>query len=129
MSKKIIIVIEDDKDILEIIHLILHKEYDLHLFTAPPEDFVDIVASKNPALIIFDWLIPNVVVEDFIEPIRKNSPSTKILITSAHNNLEKVFTDKDVDGLLPKPFGVKVLKATIKKVIRDKKSIPTSSKV
>ncbi|MGK7388898.1 MAG: response regulator [Candidatus Cyclobacteriaceae bacterium M2_1C_046] len=118
MNKKpSIVVVEDDKDILEIIQLILNNDYDLHLFTSPPDNFIDIITTQRPELIIFDWLIPNVVIEDFLEPIRKASPATKILIISAHNNMPQAFTNKKVDALLPKPFGVKRLKAEIEKLV------------
>lgn len=122
MADKKIIVVEDDKDILEIMHLILDKDYDLHLFAIPPENFIDIIENLKPDLIILDWLIPNVITEDFIDPIKLKSPGTKIIITSAHSELENNFKDKNIDGLLPKPFGVSSLKGQIKNLLSETKS-------
>lgn len=112
MTKKIVIV-EDDQDILDIMQIILGNDYKLHLYDTPPNDFLDQISHINPDLVILDWIVPKHNMEVFIDPIKNKLPNCKILIISAQMNLHKAFEGKNVDGVIPKPFGVKVLKEKI----------------
>lgn len=118
MEKKIVFIVENDNEILDVLYLILSEHYEVHLFTAPPENFLAIINKKKPHLLILDWLIPNVHTEDLIYPIRTAlEDNIKILIISAHNSVQQAFYDKPVDAILAKPFGSHQLKEIIQKLL------------
>lgn len=113
MEKKKIIIIENNKDILETFQLILRTTYEVHSFTEPPENFLSMLNVMKPDLLIMDWLIPNINTEDLIHPVKTSYDSIKIIIMSAHQSVHKAFRDKPVDAILQKPFGAIELKKLI----------------
>lgn len=113
-KKKIIFIIENNKDILEMLQLILHPVYEVHAWTEPPEDLLSILNKKKPDLLILDWLIPNLNTEDLIHPVKTScDDNIKIIVISAHQSVHKAFSEKPIDAILLKPFGANELKRTI----------------
>ena len=104
-TKKILI-IEDEADICLLLNIIL-KEDDVdieHVKTLTTAKTY--LAENRPNLVILDNRLPDGLGIDFIEYLRENYPSTKILMISGF----KAATAKDValhngaDGFLEKPF-------------------------
>jgi DNA-binding NtrC family response regulator len=113
-KKKIIFIIESNKEILEMFQLILRTTYEVHAFIEPPENFLSMLNNKKPDLLIMDWLIPNINTEDLIHPVKTScDDNIKIVIMSAHQSVHKAFRDKPVDAILQKPFGAIELKKLI----------------
>lgn len=122
MSKKKILVVEDDRDINELINYNLNREgYDVaSLFDG--SQAVDFARKRNPDLILLDLMLPEV---DGIEICRllKSDDATKkipiIMLTAKSEESDVVVgLQMGADDYIAKPFSPKVLLARIKALLR-----------
>lgn len=118
MSRKEIFIVENDEEILDVLNLILEKDYEIHLYKAPDDHFLKEVKKFNPELFILDWLIPNHKVEELVGPLKESHPNAKIMVISAHEKVMNAFANRgQVDTILPKPFGATELRSAIKNTL------------
>lgn len=114
MAKKRILICDDEKDILEVVQIILQQEY--HIETVSRlEDPVALATSVNPDLILMDIWIPEIGGEEAVIQL-KNNKATKdipVIFFSANNETAEIARRAGADGFLSKPFEIPHLKATI----------------
>ena len=122
MAKKKILVVEDDRDISELIAYNLQREnYDIAcLYEGGP--VIEYVRKRRPDLIVLDLMLPQV---DGLEICRtlKNDPVTKripiIMLTAKNEEADVVIgLQMGADDYIPKPFSPIVLTARIKAITR-----------
>jgi two-component system phosphate regulon response regulator PhoB len=124
MAKESILIIEDEKDILELVAYNLGKEgYDVKT-AANGEDGLDSARSRLPNLIILDLLLPGI---EGLEVCRilKHDPKTQhipIVILTAKGEDADVVTGLELgaEDYVTKPFSPRVLLARIRAVLRRK---------
>lgn len=103
-----IFVLEDDKDIREVVEWILIEEqFEVESF-ANVHDFMARKINILPDLFILDVMLPDGSGLDVCNVLRaeddhKNIP---VIIMSAHASLEQVSAGCKVDGFIHKPFNV-----------------------
>ena len=122
MVKKKILVVEDDRDISELITYNLEREgYDIACLYDGSQA-VDFVKKRKPELIILDLMLPEV---DGIEICRalKSDATTKhipiIMLTAKGEEADVVVgLQMGADDYIPKPFSPRVLVARIKAILR-----------
>lgn len=122
MAKKRILIIEDDRDINELIRYNLEREgFDVISLYDGSQAF-DVVATRKPDLVLLDLMLPEI---DGLEICRqiKEDPQTKktpiIMITAKGTEADIVIgLSLGADDYLPKPFSPTVLLARIKAVFR-----------
>jgi two-component system alkaline phosphatase synthesis response regulator PhoP len=122
MAKKKILVVEDDRDISELITYNLEREgYDVACLY-DGSHAVDFVHKRKPELIILDLMLPEV---DGIEICRtlKSDGATRhipiVMLTAKSEEADVVVgLQMGADDYIPKPFSPKVLVARIKALIR-----------
>jgi two-component system alkaline phosphatase synthesis response regulator PhoP len=122
MKKKKILVVEDDRDISELITYNLEREgYDIACLY-DGRHVVDFVHKRKPELIILDLMLPEV---DGIEICRtlKSDADTKqipiVMLTAKSEEADVVVgLQMGADDYIPKPFSPKVLVARIKAITR-----------
>lgn len=122
MAKKLILVVEDEEDILELITYNLGKEgYEIQTATSG-EEGLKYARSKVPDLIVLDLMLPGV---DGLEVCKlvKNDPKTRqipIVMVTAKGEESDVVTGLELgaDDYVTKPFSPKVLVARIRAVLR-----------
>ena len=122
MAKKKILVVEDDRDISELIRYNLDREgYEVAcLFDGG--QVIEFVHKRKPELILLDLMLPEV---DGIEICRalKSDPETKdipiVMLTAKSEEADVVVgLQMGADDYIPKPFSPKVLLARIKAITR-----------
>jgi len=131
MAKKKILVVEDDRDISELITYNLQREgYDIACLYDGSQA-VDFVKKRKPELIILDLMLPEV---DGIEICRtlKSDAATKhipiVMLTAKGEEADVVVgLQMGADDYIPKPFSPKVLVARIKAIIRRMADLRLSS--
>src|ERR1700733_3900267 len=134
MAKKKILVIEDDRDISELISYNLEREgYEIACLYDGSQA-IDFVHKRKPELIILDLMLPEV---DGIEICRtlKSDPNTKhipiVMLTAKSEEADMVVgLQMGADDYIPKPFSPKVLVARIKAIVRrmaDLQVVPGSA--
>ena len=122
MVKKKILVVEDDRDISELISYNLSREgYDIACLYDGSQA-VDFVSKRKPDLIILDLMLPEM---DGIEICRtlKGEAATKnipiVMLTAKSEEADVVVgLQMGADDYIPKPFSPKVLVARIKAITR-----------
>lgn len=119
MSKKILLV-DDDKTILEAVHILLTGEgYDVKVIS--DGRFIENEIEKEfPNLILLDYRLPGkdgwLITKELKK--NKNTKSIPVIMISADNTVKKVAKDVGVDAFLAKPFDIDNLIKLIKRFIK-----------
>ena len=124
MSKESILVVEDEKDVQNLLRYNLEKEgYEVFSALTGEEGF-ELAKSKMPDVIILDLMLPQI---DGLEVCRllKATKETKripiLMLTAKSSEVDQVVgLELGASDYLTKPFSVKVLLARIKNALRIK---------
>ena len=119
---KIIAILDDEEDILELISIHLKKAgYQPYGFTEPKELF-NFLNEKTPALILLDLMLPGSDGMEICKKI-KNNPDYQdisiIIVTAKDEEFDKVLgLEFGADDYITKPFSTRELVARVKAVLR-----------
>jgi CheY-like chemotaxis protein len=106
--KKIVLIAEDDKAIVEVMDIILQEAGYETVLLKSGEKVVETVTSKLPNLLLLDiWLSGEDGGE--IAKVLKAKEKTKhipIVMISANNETEQIAKNVGADGFLRKPFDI-----------------------
>ena len=121
MQKKVLIV-DDEKDIVDLITYNLEKEGFATLNAYDGETALDLAKAKKPDLVILDLMLPGIRGLDVCRFIRKN-PETEtmpiIMLTARSDQMDKVLgLEIGADDYITKPFNIKELIARVRAVLR-----------
>lgn len=126
MSKKILIV-EDEKNIVDILSFNLRREgYDtLEAFDG--EAGLRLALESDPDLILLDLMLPKMDGFDVCRSIREKNRSTPIImLTAREEESDKVFgLELGADDYITKPFSMRELLARVKANIRRTEMLTT----
>ena len=117
-----ILIVEDDAAIREMLQsFLLSKNYKVKTAETGGVSF-EILADKNPDLILLDWMLPDASGPDIIKKIRSNDIQKDIpilMLTARAEEMDKVKgLDAGADDYMTKPVSLKELEARIKALIR-----------
>ena len=126
MAKKRILVIEDDKDINELIQYNLDKEGFLVASTYSSEQAFDYLKNQNPELIILDLMLPGIDGLEVLRKVKETRPEIEVIVLTGHGNEEdrKLCMELGAFAYLQKPLDINVLSVTIQQAnekLRQKK--------
>ncbi len=132
MSKDKILVIEDEEDILALIHFNLVKAGFRVECATTGEDGLKKARDINPGLILLDLMLPGMDGLDVCRKLRL-APETKdclIIMLTAKGEEHDVVKGLELgaDDYLPKPFSTQVLLARVHAVLRRKTKTATDRK-
>jgi DNA-binding response OmpR family regulator len=117
--KKLILIIENDQDILDITGLIL-EEIGFKVICSRTANILDQVLQIKPDLILLDdWLEGRSGHEHC--KLLKSEQTTKhipVVIFSVLNNLEKTAMDCFADGYIIKPFDIAFLQQEVNRILQ-----------
>lgn len=119
MSKRILIV-EDEKNIVDILSFNLGKEgYDT-LEAYDGQTGLALALAENPALILLDLMLPRMNGFDVCRAVREANRSTPIImLTAREEETDKVLgLELGADDYITKPFSMRELLARVKANIR-----------
>lgn len=123
-SRKSVLVIDDEKDIRELLQYNLSKEgYDVSTAKTGEEGF-EAARSKKPDLVILDLMLPGVDGLEVCRMLRANA-STKhlpvLMLTAKGSETDQIVgLELGADEYIVKPFSVKVLLARVKNIFRSR---------
>ncbi|WP_352399512.1 response regulator [Anaerotignum sp.] len=118
MEKKILIV-DDEKNIVEIIAFNLKKEGYKILKAADGAEGVKLALEENPDLILLDIMMPKMDGYEACKKIREKKNTPIIMLTARAEEVDKVLgLELGADDYVTKPFGVRELMARVKANLR-----------
>jgi DNA-binding response OmpR family regulator len=116
---KKILVVDDEQDLREMIHLIMQKEGFDVMMAENGKDFLEKLETFQPDLVTLDVMMPGLTTTDILEKLHQKKINPKIVLLTVVR-----FTDKEKQHLfekgcivdcLTKPFEVKQLLYTVHK--------------
>ena len=119
MSKRILIV-EDEKNIVDILSLNLSKEGYETMEAYDGQAGLQLALEHNPDLILLDLMLPKMDGFDVCRNLRKKNRSTPvIMLTAREEETDKVLgLELGADDYITKPFSMRELLARVKANIR-----------
>lgn len=121
MSNKLILIVEDEEDILELLEYTLQKEgYETIGFLTVNKNVRSVLDEENIDLILMDRNLPGIEGTTFINEIRKQGYSNPVIYVTAKDNDDDIIQgfDSHADDYITKPFNLKELCARVKAVIK-----------
>ena len=122
MAKEKILIVEDDKDIRELIRYNLEREGYSTLLAENGERALTLVKNELPRLVILDLMLPDVDGLDVCKIIRHGDQTKHIpiIILTAKSEDSDVIVGLQLgaDDYVTKPFSPKVLIARVKTILR-----------
>ncbi len=119
MTKQKILIVEDEKNILDVIKAYLEKE-NYHVITAMDgEEALEVFYSNNIHLIILDLMLPKLSGEKVCTIIRKKSYVPIIMLTAKIDEENKIEgLSIGADDYVTKPFSPRELVSRVKALLR-----------
>lgn len=124
-----ILIVDDDRNICELLRLYLEKDGFGTLTAYNGAEAIDMQAKYNPDLILLDVMMPKVDGWQVCRQIRKTSDVPIIMLTAKGEVFDKILgLELGADDYISKPFDTKEVIARIKAVLRrsgskDEKSV------
>lgn len=114
-----ILVVDDEKKIVDIIAFNLHKEgYDV-LCAYDGEQGLNLALTKNPELVLLDIMMPKMDGFEVCKKLREKSQVPIIMLTARVEEVDKVLgLELGADDYVTKPFSNRELMARIKANLR-----------
>jgi DNA-binding response OmpR family regulator len=119
MKTKKILVVDDEKNICELLRLYLEKEGYEVVISLDGEDAIEKHKTENPDLILLDIMLPITDGWEVCRRIRERSEVPIIMLTAKGQTFDKVMgLELGADDYIVKPFDMKEVLARIKAVLR-----------
>jgi phosphate regulon transcriptional regulator PhoB len=126
MPKKILVV-DDEKDIVEMIAYNLEKEGFAVAKAYDGNEALEIVRTKKPNLIILDLMLPGIQGLDVCRMVRTRYGKEAIpiiMLTAKSDDLDKILgLEMGADDYITKPFNIRELIARVRAVLRRSEAI------
>lgn len=105
---KKILIVDDDRGILEALHLILESEGYFVKTASNAQETFESLENFQPDVVLLDVLLSGEDGRDICKKIKKTHTvsSTPVLMMSAHISAKDSSITNGADGFLAKPFGI-----------------------
>ena len=126
MIKKIILAIDDEKDILKLVQYNLEREGYQVLCAKSGEEGLETARTKKPDLILLDLMLPGIDGLEVCKLLRANKDTKNIpilMLTAKSSELDQILgLELGATDYITKPFSVKMLSARVKNIFRNKET-------
>lgn len=119
MAEGKILIVDDDKNICELLRLYLEKEnYDV-VVAHDGVQAVEFFGAENPDMVLLDIMLPKLDGWQVCREIRKSSDKPIIMLTAKGETFDKILgLELGADDYVVKPFDAKEVVARVKAVLR-----------
>lgn len=119
MMNRTILVVDDDKKIVQLVSLYLRKEGYRVLPAFDGQEALEIARSQQPDLIVLDLFLPELDGADVCRLLRADSRVPIIMLTARATDEDKLLgLNLGADDYLTKPFNPRELVARVRAVLR-----------
>ncbi len=116
---KTILIVEDDKNIADLLRLYLEKEGYQTAIGSDGNQGIDLYRKLRPDLVLLDIMLPGVDGWGVLRAIRQDSQTPVIMLTAKGETSDKVMGLKQgADDYITKPFEMKEVLARVEAVLR-----------
>ena len=116
---KTILIVEDDKNIADLLRLYLEKEGYQTAIGSDGNQGIDLYRTLRPDLVLLDIMLPGVDGWGVLRAIRQDSQTPVIMLTAKGETSDKVTGLKQgADDYITKPFEMKEVLARVEAVLR-----------
>ncbi len=133
MSKKLILAIDDEKDILKLLQYNLEREGYQVVCAKTGEEGLESVKTKRPDLVILDLMMPGIDGLEVCKILRANKDTKNIpllMLTAKSSEIDQILgLELGASDYISKPFSVKVLLARLKNIFRNQETKKEESSV
>ena len=122
-NKKTVLIVEDEKNIVDILRFNLQREGYETLEAYDGESGLALAREKNPDILLLDVMLPRMNGFDVCRALRAEGDNVPILILTAREEEEDKILGLEIgaDDYITKPFSVRELMARVKANIRRTK--------
>ena len=116
MTGKKVFILDDDRDILDSMKMVLEfKGYQVH--TSAHAENLNSISEKNPDLILIDLWMSGIDGSDICRQLKDNVQTKHIpvVIISANANIKELSYNCRADGYISKPFEIDELISTVQR--------------
>lgn len=114
-----ILIVDDDKNISELLRIYLDKEGYETVSAFDGEEALAVFEVEHPNLVLLDIMLPKMDGRQVCREIRKTSDTPIIMLTAKGETFDKVLgLDLGADDYIVKPFDAKEVVARVKAVLR-----------
>lgn len=119
LNNQRVLVVDDDKNICEIVRLYLDKEGFEVIIANDGQTAIDLFKQKTPSVVVLDVMLPKMDGFQVCREIRRVSNIPIIMLTAKGETFDKVLgLELGADDYMVKPFENKELVARIKAILR-----------
>lgn len=122
MKKAKILVVDDERDIIELVSYNLEKEGFKVISATDGEKALELVPSEKPEIIILDLMLPGIDGLDVCRELKRNDQTSSIpiiMLTAKGDESDIVIgLELGADDYITKPFSPRILIARVKAVLR-----------
>jgi two-component system response regulator MprA len=121
-----VLVVDDDPKLLKMLQRTLSYEGFCVLTAGNGEEALPLIASRSPALLIVDWMMPKMDGLELIRSLRADSKRMMVLMLTARDAVENRVEGLEcgADDYLVKPFAPTELVARVHALLRRLDAIP-----
>lgn len=126
-----VVLVDDDRDLLDVLKMNLNEEFRVEAFT-DPEGALRFIETHSTDAIVLDYHIPGRSAQELFEKFKpqRSGPPVLLLTGDGDVNVKVGCLDSGVDDFLLKPISTPELKAHLRNRIRSfKKQNPTFVKM
>ena len=119
-EKKTVLIVEDEKSIVDILRFNLEKEGYRCIAAYDGEAGLNAALSENPDLILLDVMLPKMIGFDVCRALRDKGNNVPVIILTAREEEEDKVLGLEIgaDDYITKPFSMRELMARVKANIR-----------
>jgi two-component system response regulator ResD len=119
MEDKRILIVDDDKNVLEILSLYLKKEKFNVLTAKDGEEAISKVEEANPDLVILDIMMPKIDGLEVVKILRKDNDIPIILLSAKEEEFDRILgLEIGADDYVTKPFSPREVLARVKVILK-----------
>jgi DNA-binding response OmpR family regulator len=119
MQDKVVLVVDDDRSIVELVRVYLENEGFAVEAAHTGREGLKKFGSLNPALVLLDLMLPELDGYEVCRQIRREHQTPIIMMTARGDDIDKIVgLELGADDYVAKPFNTRELMARVKAVLR-----------